>query len=133
MTAQEKFEYWLELAQGDLNAADVMFKNSLWLYTVFMCQQSIEKLVKGLYILYIDDIVPRLHNISKLIKKFESSLSKPIPTQNYDLFDKLSDFYLDSRYPDYKNKLNKLLTKRVTEIYLHQTKEAFAWLLTLKP
>ncbi|MDR0308069.1 MAG: HEPN domain-containing protein [Chitinispirillales bacterium] len=39
-----------------------------WLYVVFMCQQAMEKLVKGLYNYYIGDDVPRIHNIVNLME-----------------------------------------------------------------
>jgi len=62
MEALEKFEYWLDIAQYDLVTADAMLSGGRWLYVVFMCQQAVEKLVKGLYTLYTDDSVPRIHN-----------------------------------------------------------------------
>jgi HEPN domain-containing protein len=49
MDAQEKYDYWLDIAQYDLETASAMFDSGRWLYVVFMCQQAVEKLVKGLY------------------------------------------------------------------------------------
>ena len=51
MTKEEKYAYWLELAQYDLDTAAAMFSSGRWFYVVFMCQQAIEKLCKGLYTL----------------------------------------------------------------------------------
>jgi len=51
-----------------------MLNGGRWLYVVFMCQQSIEKLIKGLYVLYVDDNVPKTHNIRILVEKFENLL-----------------------------------------------------------
>ena len=76
MDLQEKFEYWFDIAHYDLETAEVMFNTGRWLYVVFMCQQAIEKLCKGLYLLFIDG---------------EKRL----------LFAKLSAFYLNNRYPEY--------------------------------
>jgi HEPN domain-containing protein len=45
----------------------VMLQSGRWFYTVFMCQQAIEKLIKGLYVLYVDDNVPRLHDINSIL------------------------------------------------------------------
>ena len=98
-----------------------------------MCQQAIEKLVKGLYILYLDDDVPRIHDIPKLLAYYEKELPEALPPEHEILFHKLSGYYLKNRYPDYKTKLSKSLRKsEATAIYIH-TKEAFAWLMTLKP
>lgn len=51
MDKNEKYGYWEEYAQYDLDTSDVMFDTGRYLYTVFMCQQAIEKIVKGIYIL----------------------------------------------------------------------------------
>jgi hypothetical protein len=95
MTAEEKFEFWFEYAQNDLDTAEAMFKSGRWMYVYIRvvqklqflnnfrlktvkclafcktwertirfsnksitCQQALEKLVKGLYLLYVDDNIP---------------------------------------------------------------------------
>jgi HEPN domain-containing protein len=47
MDSQEKFEYWLDIAQYDLDTAAAMFAAGRWLYVVFMCQQAIERRSHG--------------------------------------------------------------------------------------
>lgn len=132
MDAREKYEYWLDTAQYDLETAEAMLKGERWLYVVFMCQQAVEKLVKGLYILYIDDNVPKTHNIRLLLEKFEPLLPEPVADERYDFFDDLTIHYLNGRYADYKLKLNERLNHQAAADFLEKTKEAFAWLLTLK-
>ncbi|NJD04595.1 MAG: HEPN domain-containing protein [Ruminiclostridium sp.] len=44
---KEKYVYWEEYAQYDLDTAEVMFDTGRYLYSVFMCQQAVEKIVKG--------------------------------------------------------------------------------------
>jgi len=48
MIQQEKFEYWLETAEYDLETAGAMLNSGRWLYVIFMCQQAIERLNNGL-------------------------------------------------------------------------------------
>ncbi|MDR1358370.1 MAG: HEPN domain-containing protein [Coriobacteriales bacterium] len=132
MDAQEKYEYWLDIAQYDLDTAHAMYISRRWLYVAFMCEQAIEKLVKGLYTMYVSDNVPKTHNISLLFRKFESCLSEPVPEKQYDLFERLYAFYIDGRYTDYKAKLSASIDKEDATAILEQTKEAFSWLLTLK-
>jgi HEPN domain-containing protein len=133
MSPQDKFDFWLDAAEYDLRIAGTMLNNGHWLYLAFMCQQSVEKLVKGLYTLYIDDNVPRTHDIGKLIKNFETELPIGIPSETRRLFDKLSGYYLNNRYPDFKKQLSSLMDETEARALHSQTKEAFAWLLTLKP
>ncbi|MDR1111079.1 MAG: HEPN domain-containing protein [Deltaproteobacteria bacterium] len=133
MDAQEKYEYWLDTAEYDLVTAEAMLKAGRWLYVVFTCQQAIEKLSKGLYTLYIDDNVPYTHNISGLIEKIEKLLPEPVTDERYNLFESLTSHYLNGRYANFKQKLNERLSERVATDYLERSKEAFAWLLTMKP
>ena len=52
MDSAEKYEHWEDIAVYDLGTAEAMFQSSRYLYVVFMCQQSIEKLSKGLFVFY---------------------------------------------------------------------------------
>lgn len=133
MDSQEKYEYWLDTAQYDLDTATAMLSMGRWLYIAFMCQQAIEKHVKGLYVLYVDDNIPHIHAIRQIIRKFEADLPESVSDERYELFDKLSAFYIEGRYTDYKKKINETLNEQEAKSYLKRTKEAFLWLLTLKP
>ena len=139
MNSQEKYEYWLDIANYDLETASAMLAGSRWLYVVFMCQQAIEKLVKGLYILYIDDDVPRIHNIKAIFKRFEDKLPSNIKLpfdkleEKYKFFDRLSKYYLNNRYPEYMSKLSSQISEAEAKEILSQTQEEFKWLLTLHP
>ena len=133
MTAIEKYEYWLEIAQYGLDTADVIFAGGRWLYVVFMCQQAIEKLCKGLYTVYLDDTPPKTHNIIWLVGKFEDKLPAAISEEANALFAVLSKYYIGNRYPDFISKLSESVDKTEAERVLEKSKEAFAWLQTLKP
>jgi HEPN domain-containing protein len=133
MSAQEKYEYWLDAAQYDLGTAKAMLDGGRWLYVAFMCQQAIEKLVKNLYILYLDDNVPKSHNIRSIIGSYEDKLPMGIPLETRDLFVTLSTCYLNNRYPEYKDKLSAQIREPQAKELFSQTQEVFAWLLTLKP
>jgi HEPN domain-containing protein len=133
MDSLEKFEYWHDIAQYDLETAQAMFAAGRWLYVVFLCQQAIEKLCKGLYLLFIDDDVPYIHDINSLITRFADKLSESIDDDKRLLFAKLSAFYLNNRYPEYKARLSTSLNREEAQNILYESKEAFKWLLTLKP
>ena len=133
LTAEEKYQYWLTYAQNDMDSAEFMLQSGRWFYTLFMCQQALEKLVKGLYILYIDDNIPRLHDINSIFDLYKDKLSEELTEDKVKLFDKLSQFYLRSRYPDYTSALASLTTSETANSLYERTKEAFQWLLTMKP
>jgi HEPN domain-containing protein len=133
MTNEEKFEYWLDIAQYDLKTAGAMYRGGRWLYVVFMCQQSLEKLVKGLYTLYINDTVPQIHDTRTIFLKFKGKLTVPVEEATLDFFTRLTTYYLNTRYPEFKTKLSVAISKQDAKSILKKAKEVFSWLLTLKP
>ena len=132
MTREDKYAYWFHLAQYDLDSAQTMYAGGRWFYVAFMCQQALEKLCKGLYNFYIDDNVPRVHNIPFILAKLENSLSLAVEPEFYELIDTLSSFYLNNRYPDFSVPQNICIDESKASDLLEKTKGAFAWLLTLK-
>ena len=133
MTTEEKYGYWLDIAQYDLETAKAMVTGGRWIYVAFMCQQAIEKIVKGLYILYVDDNVPRLHNINAILDRFEGKLPSVISEEKHNFFDRLSGYYINNRYPEYCSKLSSQINETQAREILSQTNKGFAWLLTLHP
>jgi HEPN domain-containing protein len=90
LTTSEKYQYWLSYAQNDLETAEAMFSTGRWSYVLVTCQQALEKMAKGLYLLYIDDNIPRLHDINAIIARFEDKLPEPAGDARSDLFRNLS-------------------------------------------
>ena len=83
LTTGDKFQYWLSYANNDMDSAEFMLKSGRWFYTIFMCQQAIEKLTKGLYLLYIDDNVPRLHDINGILERFRENYHNNLPMTKF--------------------------------------------------
>ena len=50
MTPAEKVEHWFDIAEYDLETAAAMQQSGRYLYTVFMCQQALEKMLKAIHI-----------------------------------------------------------------------------------
>lgn len=66
---KEKVEYWMDMAEYDLETAKVMLKGKRFLYVGFMCHQVIEKILKGYYALVRKDNPPYSHNLSYLARE----------------------------------------------------------------
>lgn len=138
MNALEKYEYWLEAATYDLESARVMMDGGRYMYVAFMCQQSIEKLTKGIYTLYTDKEAPRVHNIWNILKhiridtpledinEFEANLQK---YKNF--FAELLSFYISGRYPSFKEKVSSGINFDRAKIVLDNTEEVFKWIESL--
>lgn len=139
MNSLEKFKYWESKATYDLETAKVMLQTGRYLYVTFMAQQAIEKLVKGLYVLYIDQEPARTHNIWLIFKGLmEVEQFKEIEdhafvkAQEYKpFFSDLLFYYIAERYPDYKRQLSSNITETRAKEVLKKTEEVFTWLQSL--
>jgi len=132
MNKEEKYSYWLDIAEYDIASAEAMLNSGRYAYVAFMCQQGLEKLAKGLYNYYLDDNVPRVHNISFITNKFLEILDVTEDDSRFQLFDKLAAYYLKGRYPSFKEKMSQLINKEQAIKLLNESKEAFTWLKSLK-
>lgn len=139
MDAEEKYSFWVDIAEYDMVTAEAMLKAGRYLYVVFMCQQSIEKMLKGLYILKKQKEPPRLHNLVRLFHKIygntdnELNPKHGLEFKNYlQLFAKLTAYYISERYPSYREKLSESINKKEATEILLKTKEAFLWLKSLE-
>lgn len=132
-----KFKYWEDIAKYDLDTAEAMLLSGRYLYVVFMCQQAVEKLVKGLYVLHKGVEPPRIHNIWNIFDRIfdidEFNENEKLKAEKYFVFfDELLAYYISERYPSYKVKLSQSITKDKAEEVLNISREVFAWLESLK-
>ena len=81
MTFEEKFESWKEHADRDLDAACGMYESGRWFYVAFCCQQAVEKLAKGLYLLHLGENAPKIHNVKAIVSCFEEYIANGIPAK----------------------------------------------------
>ncbi|GAB6107417.1 HEPN domain-containing protein [Fusibacter bizertensis] len=135
MDSQKKLDYWKEVAIYDLATAEAMFSSGRYLYVAFMCQQSIEKLVKGIYVFHFDEEAPRTHNIWILITRLIEENKMDNQLKSYILNNKLyfadlTYYYISERYPSYKETLSSRLSKENASNLLTLTKEVFECLMS---
>jgi HEPN domain-containing protein len=124
MTPEEKARHWLDIADYDLETAEAMQKSGRYLYTVFMCQQALEKLLKAIHVQQEGTEAPRTHNLAYLY----GLLKLPQRQEYQQTMVNLNIYYLESRYPSYKQELSQILDKNTAQTYLSKTREIFEWL-----
>lgn len=133
----EKFEHWEDIAKYDLDTAEAMYHAGRYLYVVFMCQQAIEKLTKGVYVLNREEEAPRTHNIYSIFKNtFEHDLKNNSflekEKEYAPFFAELLAYYISERYPSYREKLSASVRQDKAMEVLKRSKEVFAWLQSLR-
>lgn len=141
MNSREKYDYWLEAAQYDLDSARVMMDGGRYMYVAFMSQQAVEKLAKGIYTLYTDNEPPMIHNIWNVLRqlKREVNLSEYIPINQFEedlqkyksFFAELLSYYISGRYPSFKEKISSTIDSNRAKRVLNNTEEVFQWIKSL--
>ncbi len=120
------------MAEDDLDTTKIMLKNNKFLYVSFMCEQSIEKLAKGIYVYTFNKEAPYTHNINIILKDIE----KVVNSEEYKKFETLfatpASFYIIGRYDVYKQNVAKNLDVKSSIELLNKSKEAFEWLKSLQ-
>lgn len=115
---------WIALAEYDIETAHHMLKTGRYLYVVFLCHLSLEKMLKA-HVAEITQNVPiKTHDLIYLVKT--SGLQ--LPETFLDFIGKINTASIPTRYPDDLQKSLKEYPKSVAKEYLEQTEEIIEWL-----
>lgn len=128
MKSEEKVKYWLDISQYDLETAEVMLKGKRFLYVGFMCQQAIEKILKGYYVFTCGDNPSYTHNLVRLAKK--CGIYENFSEGQKTLIDILEPLNIEARYPTYKEKLLITLNYGRCREIMDRTEELYRWIKT---
>ena len=119
-------EYWLETSEYDWDTAHDMMKSKRYVYVVFMCHLSTEKLIKGAIVEFTDIAIPeKIHALKRLAETAKLELTD----EQLEFLTNLTNQHAKTRYPDDVKKLGKTYTKEFAQKILDQTKEFREWLL----
>lgn len=115
---------WLEAAVYDLESARHMLSSGRYLYVVFLCHLTLEKLLKAVVAEVTGQTAPRSHDLIYLVKR--SGIS---PEPRYlDFIGKLNNASIPTRYPSDIREAIREYTEQVADSYLKQTEEVATWL-----
>ena len=124
---KKEVKNWLDSARYDLETAEHMLNTGRYIYTIFMCQLAIEKILKAKVQEITDKTPPRTHNLRYLIK-----LSGLEPNKvTFEFISKLSDVSIVTRYPEDFGELQRVYDQGVAQKYLKEAKEVFQWIKQL--
>lgn len=116
---------WLERVTYDIDTADAMYATGRHIYTVFMCQQAIEKSFKALMAFKGMEILP-IHNLRRLAEI--SGVVDEINPADLRKIDFLSQYYLNARYKEDIEELSLQITADTAKDYLNFSREKIKWL-----
>ena len=89
---------WIKVAEDDLDTASFCYNGKRYLWTIFMCQQAIEKILKALYINTYDKVPPKKHDLIELAG--HANIFEDCSEETKDLFRRLTRYYIKTRYPE---------------------------------
>lgn len=118
---------WIDLSTYDFETAKAMLRTGRYLYVLFCCQQALEKRLKGFVVQVTQTMPPKTHDLLRLAGLVHLELNE----ERELLLRKLTNYYIETRYPEEVNTLVTDATRKLAEHYLAQTGEVLGWLDSL--
>src|SRR3989339_377220 len=120
MTKQEHIDYWLSSSNADLGSAQSILKTGKFIWSLFVAQLSLEKLLKAFWIRdNQSNFPPRTHDLNRIANETQLNFSDA----EKEFLAEVSTFNIEVRYPDYKNLFVQKCTRDFAEKYLSEIKE----------
>lgn len=124
-----KTDYWFDSADYDLQTARAMLETKRYLYVGFMCRQTIEKALKGIFVSRRpEEDLPYIHSPVRLANL--SGISGEMSEEQLSLLDILSPLNIEARYPLHRERLLQSLTPKRCGELITKTEVLLEWLKT---
>lgn len=124
---KQDVKYWVDLSKYDIDTAKAMLESGRYLYVLFTCQQSIEKMLKALIVKNTKSFPPKIHDLVKLI-----NIAKiDIEIEQKEFLAKLNYYYLETRYPRELSEISKQIKKNTAANFYNNTKKILKWLKSI--
>lgn len=138
MTGYEKYEYWLTLSRYDIETAKILLDAKRYSYIPVLCQQSLERMLKGMFVCHTGKEASKTHNIPYLANKLAENTAF-ISTEAGKRFIKEKEvyddfmvdlmFYYMSDYPfSYKKFSDRFIEENVATGLYNNTLKLLSWL-----
>lgn len=120
---KKAINFWLKSAKENFETAKAMYKTKRWSFVFFMCQQTIEALLKAVYVIKKKENPPFIHSLPQLAVKTNLN----VPEDVAKFFAMLSRHYIESRYMEERFDKNIFNKENATKI-IQDTDKAIKWL-----
>lgn len=124
----DKKNYWLQIAEYDIETAKAMLESGRYLYVGFMCHQSIEKILKGVFVVKFKTVPPKIHNLARLLQL--TNLDSDISEGLLETLNELNPLNIATRYPDQELELLNDFDNNYSSELLKKTRRLFEWIKT---
>ena len=117
--------HWVERSQYDLDTAKVMLDTGRYLYVAYMCQQTVEKMLKALIAQQDKENFP-IHNLNRLAEIAE--ISNELTPEQFNFIAELTPYHIEARYGDYKESLSEIISEKKAQQVYKKTREIYKWI-----
>ena len=124
MANDNRHEEWYFQSDYDLETAFDMFKSGRYVYSIFMCHLSLEKVLKGLLVKTKGEYPSKSHSLIYFVEKLELKMEDSM----YEFLFMLNKISVPTRYPEDLRKLVAAYSKERTDNILNRTKEIQLWI-----
>ena len=115
---------WIKSSNYDIATASAILKAKRYVYVIFFCHLSIEKLLKGSVCKITHKLPPKTHDLFLLLKLANLNL----PENHELLIAHLNTASIPTRYPEDMSKISKQYNRSVAQRYLKAAKDFLKWL-----
>lgn len=115
---------WLKTSDYDLATAQALLKSKRYVYVIFMCHLSVEKLLKAVVCKTTKKNPPKTHDLFLLLKL----ANLKIPAAHELLVAHLNTASIPTRYPEDISQLTKQYNYIAAKRYLQDTRRFLQWL-----
>ena len=119
-------EYWLDLCDEDLITAQALLKSGRLLHMGFFCHMIVEKSLKAVVSNRTDMIPPKIHDLPRLASL--GGLWETLSDDQRGLIKQLIPLQIESRYPEYKERIAGTLTIERCKQILAGTEDFLCWI-----
>ena len=130
MNKSDYIEFWKIAAEKDWVVVENLFDKENYPQSLFFAHLVLEKLIKAHWIQNnASDFPPRVHNLVRLAS--QSSLN--LTATDLLFLDKMNDFQMEGRYPDYAFLIYQVCTEAHTKALLNDVNTLRIWLISQLP
>lgn len=127
MSEFDQVSYWIDGADYDLETAKAMLQTKRFLYVGFMCHQTVEKALKGLYVSrYSAEKLPYVHQLGRLSEA--AGIVDELNADQKRLLAQLNPLNIEARYPGYRDALLASLTSELSSQLIRETEDMLQWI-----
>ena len=115
-------KFWLLAAEDNFETAKILFEAHRYNFSIFICQQAVEALLKAVYIIKKKDRPEYIHKLPKLLDLINIDVPNSIDKKIL----RLDAHYIKARYKE--DRFNsKIYNKENAKLILKDTEDIFEW------